>query len=86
MKKDIKYTQDYIEHLICEVDGKISLLSNKDYKNNIYNLGLCQSLGIAKDLITIRSILYKLTKCHSCYCDSDTEDIVAITLNKLNNC
>lgn len=85
MKKNTKYTEDFIENLLYQVDNKIALISNKDYKNNIYNLGLCENLQLGSELIQIREILSKILKCHSCYCPEDAENIVLLTLNKLNN-
>lgn len=86
MKKDIKYTEDFVEDLISEVESKIALISNKDYKNNIYNLGLCNNLDIASDLIAVRDILNKILKCNTCYCDTNIQDVITIAKNKLNAC
>lgn len=78
------YNEDFITCLLKEVDDKIALLSNKDYKNNIYNLGLCVHVSKYMKLIQFKEILEKVMNCNSCYDSLKIEDIVSQVKNELN--
>jgi len=80
------YDYDFICSLKKQVEDKIALVSNKDYKNNIYNLGLNSNITSYTDLIDISEILEKILKCNTCYCDLEIEDIISMVKSKLNNC
>ncbi len=80
------YDSEFICDLLKQVDAKISLITNKDYKNNVYNLGLKFDATDHTDLIDLRNILNKILKCDSCYEDINIEDVVSLTKNKLNKC
>mgnify|MGYP003331309754 CR=1 FL=1 len=80
------YNEEFICDLLKQVDNKIALVTNKDYKNSVYNLGLKSKAINHGDLIDIHNILNKILKCHSCYEDIDIEDVVSMVKNKLNKC
>lgn len=80
------YNEEFICNLLSQVSNKIALITNKDYKNHIYNLGLKVDATIHGNLIDIHNILNKILKCDSCYEDFDIEDIVNLTKNLLNKC
>ena len=80
------YNDEFICDLLKQVDNKIALVTNKDYKNSVYNLGLKSKATDYSDLIDIHNILNKILKCNSCYEDIDIEDVVTLTKNKLNKC
>lgn len=80
------YNDEFICNLLKQVDDRIALITNKDYKNNVYNLGLKFDATDHSDLIDLRNILDKILKCDSCYEDIDIEDVVSLTKNKLNKC
>jgi len=80
------YNDEFICNLLKQVDSKIALVTNKDYKNNVYNLGLKSNATEHSDLIDIHNILNKILKCNSCYEDIDIEDVVNLVKNKLNKC
>lgn len=80
------YNEEFICKLLSEVDSKIALVSNKDYKNSVYNLGMKFQATNYSDLIDIRNILNKILKCHSCYEGIEIEDVVNMVKNKLNKC
>lgn len=80
------YNEEFVCNLKKQVDNKIALLSNKDYKNNVYVLGFKSQVSTHTDLITISEILDKILKCSSCYCDIDIEDVISIAKNKINQC
>ena len=80
------YDSEFICDLLKQVDAKISLITNKDYKNNVYNLGLKFDATDHTDLIDLRNILDKILKCNSCYEDFDISEIVSVTKNILNAC
>jgi len=80
------YNEEFICDLLSQVDNKIALVTTKDYKNSIYNLGMRFQATNYSDLIDIHNILNKILKCHSCYEDVDIEDVVSIVKDKLNKC
>jgi len=80
------YDEEFITDLLKQVQNKISLITNTDYKNNIYNLGLKLDVTHHSNLLDIENILNKILKCNSCYEDFDIEDIVSLTKNLLNKC
>ena len=41
------YNDEFICDLLKQVDDKIALVTNKDYKNSIYDLGLKTKIGRA---------------------------------------
>lgn len=83
---NINYNNEFITCLIKDVDNKLALVGNKDYKNNIYGLGLKMNIEKYKDLITLRNILEKVLQCSSCYKDIKIEDVVDIVKKELKNC
>lgn len=80
------YNEEFICDLLKQVNNKIALVANKDYKNSVYNLGLRFKASNYSDLIDIHNILNKILKCHSCYEDVNIEDVVHLVKNKLNKC
>jgi len=82
----LTYNEDELCGLLKEVNDKIALVSNRDYKNSIYNLGINKSIENYKDLLSMSSILDKILKCNSCYEDIDLEEVVSNIKSKLNNC
>lgn len=80
------YNEEFICNLLKQVDDKIALVTNKDYKNSIYNLGMKFQATNYSDLIDISNILNKILKCHSCYTDIEIEDVISMTKDKLNKC
>lgn len=80
------YNEEFICDLLKQVDNKIALVTNKDYKNSIYNLGLKHKASDYSDLIDIQNILNKILNCSSCYEGIDIEDVVSMVKSKLNNC
>lgn len=78
----------FVASLLKRVEDTIALVSNKDYKNNIYNLAVTRDMGTYSDLLQYRDILDKILKCHSCYNDEDfkIEDIVSQVLLAINKC
>lgn len=78
------YNDEFICNILVEINKKIALIGDKDYKNSIYNLGLCQSLENYKKLIRIKNILEKIQKCNSCYAGINIEDIVSVAKNLIN--
>lgn len=80
------YNTEFICGLLKQVDDKIALVTNKDYKNHVYNLGLKSNAINHTNLIDLSVILNKILACHSCYCDVEIEDVVSITKNLLNKC
>lgn len=80
------YDEEFICGLKKEVDDKIALVSNKDYKNNVYVLGLKSKASHHTDLIEISRILDNLLNCYTCYEDIKIEDVVTLAKNKLNQC
>jgi len=82
------YNSEFVENLLKQVEDKIALLSNKDYKNAIYNLAASNITGYS-DLLTCRDILEKVLKCHTCFVgchEPRIEDIIQIVKSKINNC
>jgi len=86
MNTDINYNEKFICGLLKEVDNKIALVSTRDYKNSVYNLGIKSKASDYTDLLDIHNILEKILKCHSCYDDIKIEDVVTLIKNKLNQC
>lgn len=84
----LNYDTEFIGCLLKEVEDKIALISNKDYKNNIYNLEVIKNLGKYSDLITCKEILEKVLKCDSCFTENDIkiEDVITVVKMKLNKC
>ena len=80
------YDEEFIADLLKQVQNKISLITNKDYKNSIYNLGLHYDVTNHSNLLDIENILNKILKCDACYEDFNIEDIVSLTKNLLNKC
>ena len=80
------YNEEFICDLLKQVDDKIALVTNKDYKNSVYNLGMDFYATEYSDLIDIHNILNKILKCNSCYEDVNIEDVVSMVKNKLNRC
>ena len=78
------YDNVFINNLIKQLDNKIAFIADKDYKNSIYNLGLCGSIKEYKKLLRLRNILDKILKCDSCYAGMDIENIVSIAKNLIN--
>lgn len=80
------YNDEFICDLLKQVDDKIALVTNKDYKNSIYNLGLKAEATDYSDLMDVSNILNKILKCHSCYADIEIEDVISMAKDKLNKC
>lgn len=80
------YNSDFICNLLKEVDNKIAFGADKDYKNQIYVLGLNVNLMHYEDLTELSEILDRVLKCEDCYADLDIEDIINKVKNKINNC
>lgn len=85
---EINYNNEFIGCLLKEVDDKISLISNKDYKTQIYNLGKSKNPASYSDLLFCHDILEKVLKCDSCFKQNDIciEDVVSVVKNKLQSC
>lgn len=80
------YNDEFICNLLKQVDDKIALVTNKDYKNQIYDLGMKFQATNYSDLIDISNILNKILKCNSCYADIEIEDVVSMVKDKLSKC
>lgn len=80
------YNEEFICDLKNQVLAKIAFVTNKDYKNQIYNLGLKGNLTKQEDLIDIYNILDKILKCASCYEGIEIADVVSMVKTKLSNC
>lgn len=80
------YNDEFICNLQKEVQSKIALVTNKDYKNQIYGLGLKSNLAKYEDLLDASNILDKILKCASCYSDINIEDVVSMVKSKLSKC
>ena len=83
---DVNYNEEFVSCLIRDVEKKISLVANKDYKNAIYGLNLKTDIAKYKDLVHISRILNRILECNSCYEDFEIEDIVSMVKNELKNC
>lgn len=83
-----KYSEEFLCGLLKEVNDKIAYVTNKDYKNSVYNLGSHRNLGDYSDLIEMSRILDNIIKCNTCYNDEDVdiEQVVSMIKNELNNC
>ena len=86
MVTNINYNEKFICELLKEVDNKIALVSTRDYKNSVYNLGINSKASDYSDFLDMHNILEKILKCHSCYEDIKIEDVVTLVKNKLNQC
>jgi len=80
------YNEEFVCNLLKQVDDKIAFVTNKDYKNSIYNLGSKTRVTNYSDLIDIHNILNKILKCNSCYEGIKIEDVVSMVKSKLNRC
>jgi len=80
------YNNEFICNLLKQVDNKVALGADKDYKNSIYVLGLKTNLDHYEELTELSEILNRVLKCEDCYKDLDIEDIVNKVKNKLNKC
>lgn len=83
---EVNYDESFICNLIKEIDDKISLVSDRDYKNQVYDLGLSSNAYNYTNLLDIRTILDKMLKCDNCYEELCVEDVVGIAKNLLNRC
>lgn len=83
---EVNYDGVFIKQLLSQVEGKIALVSNKDYKNNVYNLGHKNTLHTHSNLIDMRNILDKILECNSCYEDFNIEDVISTAKNLINKC
>jgi hypothetical protein len=83
---DVNYNEEFVLCLIRDVEKKLALVSNKDYKNIVYGLNLKSSIFQYKDLVHIIRILNRILECNSCYQDFEIEDIVSMVKNELRNC
>jgi hypothetical protein len=82
----LNYNEGFIDNLKKQIQAKIALVSNKDYKNQVYSLGLSSHMDKYEDLLQLYTILDKILKCASCYSDIEIEDVVSLTKSKLNLC
>lgn len=85
---NVNYDNEFIEDLLKQVESKIAFVSNRDYSNQIYDLGIKCKASDYTDLIELQGILDRILKCASCYSENDIkiEDVVALTKSKLNKC
>jgi len=83
-----KYSEEFLCGLLKEVNDKIAHVTNRDYKNSVYNLGSHRNVGDYSDLIEMSRILDNIIKCNTCYNDEDVdiEQVVSMIKNELNNC
>ena len=50
---DVNYNEEFVSCLIRDVEKKLALVSNKDYKNIVYGLNLKSSIFQYKDLVML---------------------------------
>lgn len=86
MSVSCHYNETFVRELINQVDDKIALITNKDYKNSVYDLGLHADVTKYSDLIEIQRILNKMLTCSECYEGYEIGDIVSMVKNKLQKC
>jgi hypothetical protein len=80
------YNDEFICNLLKEVEDKIAFVTNRDYKNSQYDLGILAKASDYTDLIDLSNILDRILKCNSCYSDIKIEDVVSLAKTKLNSC
>lgn len=80
------YDSEFLCNLLKQIDDKISLISDKDYKNNIYDLGLNINLSRYQSLLDLRDIIQRVIDCNACYEEFDIEDIIFVAKNIINKC
>lgn len=80
------YNEEFICSLQKQVLDKIAFVTNKDYKNQVYSLGLNTNLAKQEELLDIYNILDKILKCTSCYGEIEIADVVSMVKTKLSNC
>lgn len=80
------YNEEFLCNLLSQVDDKIALVSNRDYKDKIYNLGINKDASNYTDLLEYSRILNRILKCNTCYEDVDLESTVSNIKSMLNNC
>ena len=78
------YDSEFFLDLKGQLESKISFLSSKDLKNNIYNLGLCVNLLNYMNLIDLLEIVNKVLDCSSCFDFDEVETIVDIVKRELS--
>lgn len=83
---EVNYNDEFITCLLKDVDSKIALVSDKDYKNQVYDLGLNVNISNYTSLLDIRNVLDKVLKCNNCYEELCIKDVISVAKTIINRC